>query len=186
MLINVINLQRRPDRKLSIIQHFDKLNLLYKFWDGYDDRSILGFKNVPQSHKSVVRDAKNKNLELVAIAEDDTRFSHQNSMDVFLKKAPKDFDLYFGMIYSGNIQDDRITHGFSGMQFYVIHSRFYDTFLSADPNKHIDTWLGERCHEYQYYVCDPFICYGESGYSDNFKKQWVLEEEKLPRNIYRG
>jgi hypothetical protein len=71
------------------------------------------------------------------------------------------------------------------MQFYSIHNRFYDTFLSAPEKKHLDVWLGQECLKYNFYVCDPFICYGQSSFSDNFNRQWVFDEKKLPRNLLR-
>lgn len=185
MIINVISLKRRPDRRLSLVNHLEAMRCTYRFWDGHDDRSLLGFVNISNSHKKVVSEAKNKKWDRVLIAEDDLRFSHPDSLKIFESQMPQDFDMFFGMIYTGNIQDGRITYGFSGLQFYCVSKKFYDTFLSAPSNKHLDIWLGERCNDYDFYCCDPFICYGESGYSDNFKRQWVFEETKLPRNLYR-
>lgn len=185
MIINIINIARRPDRKLSVISHLESMGCQYRFWEGYDDRKIMPFENISASHKMIVRDAKNNELESVLIAEDDFRFSSKRSLEFFLENIPEDYDLYMGCIYTGTIQDRRITHGFSGLQFYCIHQKFYDTFLSAPPKKHLDTWLGTQCHLYNFFCCDPFIAYGESGYSDNFKKQWVFEENKLPRNLLK-
>lgn len=145
----------------------------------------MGFENINASHRMIVQDAKDRELKYTIIAEDDVRFSSKNSLEVFARNCPDNYHLYFGMIYTGTIQDKKIVHGFSGMQFYSIHNSFYDTFLSAPPKKHIDSWLGEKCHLYNYYVCDPFICYGQSGYSDNFKRQWVFEEKKLPRQLLK-
>lgn len=186
MLINVISLKRRPDRRLSLVRHLEDMQCMYRFWDGEDDRTKMGFINISVSHKRIVNDARHRNLEMVLIAEDDLRFSHPNSLEYFVDKMPRYFDIYFGMIYTGVIQDGRITHGFSGLQFYCIHQRFYETFLSAPANKHLDIWLGGRCHEFNYQVCDPFICGACDGYSDNFKRNWVFNEKKLPRNLYKG
>lgn len=157
----------------------------YRFWSGCDDRKQLGFVNINKSHKKIVAEAKSRNLKSIVIAEDDLRFSHKDSLKLFGYYLPEDYDMYFGMIYTGVIQDTRIVHGFSGLQFYCINERFYDIFLSAPDNKHLDIWLGQKCHEYKFYCCDPFICYGKSGYSDNFKRQWVFDENKLPRKLYR-
>lgn len=184
-IINIISLNRRPDRKLMLIKHLDQMGCLYRFWEGYDDRSIMPFENISASHKSIVRDAKNMNLECVLIGEDDLRFSSKDSLNFFFQNTPDSFDLFFGMIYTGTIQDRRIVHGFSGLQFYLVHKKFYDTFLSAPPKKHLDVWLGQSCHLYEYYVCDPFICGAISSYSDNFKKQWVFDENKLPRKLLK-
>jgi len=184
MIINVINLLKREKRKFSLIRHLDEMNCLHKFWAGVED-DPLPFVNISRSHKQIIRDAKLHNYDYVFIAEDDLRFSSKRSLDYFLQNMPDSFDLYFGMIYTGNIEDGRIVHGFSGMQFYCASKKFYDTFLSIPENKHIDVWLGQHCHEYELYCCDPFICYGESGYSDNFRRQWTFDEKSLPRNLLK-
>lgn len=185
MLINIISLLRRPDRRASLIKHLDEMGCLYRFWWGCDDRKIMGFENVSASHKMIVKDAKERGLECVLIAEDDLRFSSKKSLEVFLKNIPESYHLYFGMIYTGTIQDKRIVHGFSGLQFYAIHHTLYDVFLSINPKKHLDSSLGELCHLYNFFVCEPFICGAISSYSDNFKRQWVFDPKKLPRQLLK-
>lgn len=185
MIINVINLKHRDKRRTSLMTHLEEMGCLYRFWEGVYNPSEMGFKNVSDSHKKIVADAKKRNLSYVLIAEDDLRFSSPKSLDYFCSQIPDSFDIYFGMVYTGVIQDGRITHGFSGLQFYLIHQKFFDVFLSAPPNKHIDMFLSEMCYKYEFRCVDPFICYGESGYSDNFKKQWVFKEDRLPRKLLR-
>jgi len=185
MLINVISLKRRNDRRLSLIEHLEGMNCLYRFWDGMDDRKVMPFININASHRMVVQDAKDRGLECVLIAEDDLRFSSKKSLEVFINSVPESYHLFFGVIYSGTIQDKRIVHGFSGMQLYLIHHTFFDVFLSVNPKKHIDSFLGESCHLYNYHVCDPFICAAASGYSNNFLRQWTFDEKKLPRQLLK-
>lgn len=185
VIINVINLPRRDQRKLSLVEHLNEMGCLFRFWEGVESSS-LGYKNVAEAHKNIVRDAKERDLPFVIIAEDDFRFSSPKSLDYYFSQMPEDFDLYFGMIYSGVIENSRIVRGFAGLQFYTIRKQFYDFFLSSPKNKHLDMFLGENCHKYLYYVCDPFVAYGESGYSDNFNRQWTFKEENLPRKLYRG
>lgn len=185
MIINVINLSHRNDRRISLVEHLTEMGCLYRFWEGFKDRDKLPYTNISNSHKQIVKDAKARKLPFVIIAEDDLRFSCDRSLSYFFSQIPSEYDLFFGCIFTGVIQDGRITSGFSGLQFYIIHEKFYNTFLSAPPTKHLDMWLGERCHEHQYYCVDPFVCYGESGYSDNFKRQWMFKEENLPRKLLR-
>jgi len=185
MLINVINLERRVARKVSLKEHLDTMGCTYKFWQGFDNPMVMPFENISRSHKKIVEDAKENNLESVLVAEDDLRFSCKNSFQYFLQNKPTEFDLYFGMIYTGTIQDKKISHGFSGMQFYCIHNSFYDVFLSAPAKKHIDSWLGSQAHRYNFQVCEPFVCYGKSGYSDNFNRQWTFDESRIPRNLLK-
>lgn len=185
MTLNIINLVKRPDRKSSLIDHLYDMKCNYQFWEGVYNPEVMAFKNIRDSHQMIVRDAKERKLKYVLIAEDDFRFSSENSLKYFIENIPETYDLYFGMVYTGTIQDRRITHGFSGLQFYMVHESFYDIFLSAPNNRHLDMWLGSQCYKYLFYCSDPFICYGESGYSDNFKKQWVFDEKKLPRNLLK-
>jgi hypothetical protein len=184
-VINIISMDKRVDRRKSLIDHLYDLRYKYFIWRGIDNHDLLPYKNIIKAHKQIVKYAKESGLPHILIAEDDLRFSSKNSLQHFIDTIPEKFDLYFGMIYTGTIQDRRITNGFSGMQFYLIHKKFYDHFLMAPNNKHLDQWLGESCHEYDFYCCDPFICYGESGYSDNFKKEWVFNEDKLPRKLLK-
>lgn len=184
MIINVINLHFRENRRYSLAQHLEEMGCLYRFWPGVYEKQ-MPFKNVADAHKNIIRNAKEKKYPCVLIAEDDLRFSSPNSLNYFIQNIPDSYDLFLGMIYTGIIQDGRITSGFSGLQFYSISSRFYDTFLSIPEQKHCDMWLGENCHKYEFFVSDPFICYGQSGYSDNFKKQWTFKEESLPRKLLR-
>lgn len=185
MIINVINLTHRKQRRASLIAHLEDMGCLYRFWDGVYNPSVMGFKNVSDSHKKIVADAKQRNLKYVLIAEDDLRFSSPKSLEYFCANIPDSFDLYLGMIYSGVIQDGRVMTGFSGLQFYLIHQKFFNVFLSLPDKKHLDQSLGEMAYKYEYHVCDPFICYGESGWSDNFNRQWVFKEERLPRKLLR-
>lgn len=185
MLINVISLDRRSDRRQSLVKHLEPFGCLYRFWSAVDKNIPLRFYNITASHKMIVADAKQNGYEVCLIAEDDLRFSCPGALQYFIDNTPDSYDMYFGMIYTGNIADRRITHGFTGLQFYAIHEKFYDTFLSADDKRHLDQWLGERCHEFDLYVCEPFICASESGHSDNFNRYWKFEEDKLPRKLLR-
>lgn len=185
MTINVLSLKRRQDRRESLIAHFKEFDCNYKIWDAPDDRSIMPFINICRGHKMIVADSLGNGYEFVIIAEDDMRFSCKNSFTYFIQTMPESYDLFFGCIYTGNIQDRRITHGFSGLQFYAVSRRFYETFLSVDEKKHCDVWLGEQCHKYEFYCCEPFICFGQSGHSDNFNRQWLFDESKLPRKLLR-
>lgn len=185
ILINIISLKRRSDRRRSLIDHLYDMHCVYKFWDAVEQPGVQAYKNIIESHKNVVRHAKQRGLKCVLIAEDDFRFSCDKSLRYFIDTIPDDFDMYFGMIYSGFIQDNRITHGLCGLQFYMVHERFYETILSAPNNKHLDIWLGEQCHKYKYMVCDPFVVGAASGYSDNFKRDWTFDESLLPRKLLR-
>lgn len=185
MVLNIINLRHREQRKATLIAHLDDMGIDYKFWDAVYNPETLAYKSITKSHKMIVRDAKEKGLKSVLIGEDDLRFSCSRSFKYFIDNIPEKFHLYLGMIYSGTIQDSRITNGFAGLQLYIIHESFFDIFLSSPESKHLDMFLGENCYKYEYYCCDPFVCYGESGYSDNFKRNWVFKEEKLPRKLLR-
>lgn len=184
-LINILSLKRRTDRRQSVAAHLDEWGCLYRFWDAPDDRSIMPFVNISRGHKSIVSHAKRRGYNSVLIGEDDLRFSCKNSLPYFLLNIPDSYDLYFGVLYTATIQDGRVTNGFSGLQFYSISSKFYDTFLSAPENRHLDQWLGSQCYKYEFFCSDPFVAFGESGYSNNFHKQWVFKEENLPRKLLK-
>jgi hypothetical protein len=72
---------------------------------------------------------------------------------------------------------------FSGPILYLIHERFYDTFLSINENNHIDRALKNRG---RFIVCNPMVAIQHDGFSDNSKRimhyDIYLKEKKVYKN----
>lgn len=153
---------------LSASKQSKEQGFAIKFYEGIREKVIL--RGINKTHRKIVQDAKDKGLEYVIIMEDDCLFTSPNAFNYYIENMPKEFHLYLGMIYAGEIKDGRIMNGFSGLTLYTVHERFYDEFLSADPNDHLDRYLGNSCFKNKYYVCEPFVCYQSGGFSDNLRQ----------------
>lgn len=154
----------------------------YKFHPGFFDR-VNTKKAIHQGHKAIVLNAKEQGLQRVIIAEDDIIFTSSNSWTYFISEIPDSYDLFFGLIYVGEIDaGDRVLNGMSGaMSLYAIHERYYDTFLSQPDDNHVDRKHGELAHKHEFYCCSPMIVKQRGGYSFNLKKEnfySVYEEGK--------
>lgn len=143
----------------------------YKIWDGiYNEK--YPFIGVCQSHKQIVRDAKEKGLKQVVICEDDIKFTDKGALKYFLDNIPESFDLYFGMSYSHHdYAGNKMNSFFDGMTLYMVHERFYDTFLSLNEFNHIDRELSNLVLKYEFFVCKPYVCEQYDGYSFTAKKE---------------
>lgn len=184
MIVNVIHSAARcykidpdgsviPDRYELI--HLEAYNQGFeiKFWPAiFSSKPARG---ISLAHRQIVSWAKENNLPWVIILEDDCHFTSPGAFDFWISKMPDDFDLYLGGLYvlkkmnvDGSIRD------FSGLHCYIAHSRFYDQFLSVNPDKNLDSalWgLGK------YVLCDPLVSIQWETYSDHHKE--VLNNEEL-------
>lgn len=168
-IVNTINLWKREDRLLAISKQAKDQRFALYFWEGIEETIV--HTGVSKAHKQIIKDAKENGLSYVIVCEDDIEFVDLGAFDYYIKNMPKSFDLYMGMIYAGEIKDNRIMNGFSGLTLYTVHNRFYDFFLSADETDHIDRWLGNFCYNHEYFVCDKFVCKQSSGYSDRRREK---------------
>jgi hypothetical protein len=152
-------------KKQSAEQGFE-----FKRWEGIIDQQ-MPFRGINNAHCQIVRDAKDKGLEMVCIAEDDAIFFNIGSWDYYVKNMPSEFSIFFGMIYEGTIdENNRIIVGLSGLTIYTVHESFYDIFLGLRETNHLDREIGFLCYKYKFMCCDKFVAYQSDGFSDN-KKQ---------------
>lgn len=156
----------REDRVLSICKQSKEQGCAIRFWEGIIDPKG-GYLGINKSFKRIVRWAKEQNLPMVCIGEDDLQFSAPGAWQYYLDQMPSEFDIYSGGIYSGQIEGNRIMNGWSGNTLITVHSSFYDFFLDVIDNDHLDRRLGNYCFEKMYLVCHPFVVFQSQGYSDN-------------------
>lgn len=117
--------------------------------------------SINASHKMIVRDAKEKGIEEVAIAEDDLWFPAKDGWEYFLKNKPKEYDLYLSGTYIVTKPLEQIC----GFHLYIVHSKFYDKFLSMPDEEHIDTAANDLKGDYKF--CFPFAALQRAGFSAN-------------------
>ena len=201
MIINVINLstdqdaismnpnftpaiikRSREERVLSICKQSKEQGCAIRFWEGIIDKRG-GYAGINLSFKKIVRWAKEQNLPMVCIGEDDLQFSAPGAWQYYLDQMPGQFDIYSGGIYSGQIEGNRIMNGWSGNTLIIVHERFYDFFLSLTDADHLDRRLGNHCFEKLFLLCQPYVVYQSQCYSDNHRRatshKSFIEEMKL-------
>lgn len=201
MIINVINLgpyqearsmnrectpevirRSREERVLSVCQQSKEQGFAVRFHEGIIHPKG-GYVGINQSFKKIVRWAKEQKLHMVCIAEDDIIFSAPGAWQYYLDQMPEEFDIYSGGIYSGHVVGNRIMNGYSGNTLITVHKRFYDFFLSLTDEDHLDRHLGNYAFEKLYLLCQPYVVYQFSGYSDNHRRptshEVYLEKVKL-------
>jgi hypothetical protein len=152
----------------------------YEFWDGVYLPSIRASINA--AHKQIVEFARLAEYPEVCIAEDDIVGTHPNSWNYFLSQKPKEYDMYLSMVYLGDIIDGRV-ESFTGMTLYSVSRKFYDKFLSVDPNEHIDRALAGLG---DYHVCHPFTFIQRNGFSSNTGKMEEYDQLLNGRILYNG
>lgn len=134
----------------------------------YNSESVE--KSINLSHKNMVRMAKAQNLPEVCILESDAQFPAPDGWQYFLENKPATFDIYLGGAYglSGLQPGARRIISWEGMHCYIIHSRFYDRFLSVPEDQHIDVAMDGLG---VYYVCYPFAAIQRPGWSATSKQE---------------
>jgi len=165
MRLNII-LGKRKERLPKLLEELNKQGVIdYEFWDAIYLPSIKASINA--AHKQIVEYAMLSGWDEVCIAEDDLVFSSERSWKYFIDNKPEDFDIYLSMVYLGQPDENNIVESFTGMTLYVVHSRFYEKFLSVDSNEHIDRALGGLG---KFVVCNPFVALQRNGFSSNTGK----------------
>lgn len=181
MKLNII-VGNRSERLPLLHQELQRQQIPeHEFWDGIYLPSVKASINA--AHRQIVEFALLAGWEQVLIAEDDFVGTHENSFKFFLSNRPKDYDLYLSQVYLGQLDEENVTRDFTGMTLYMVHSRFYETFLSVDPDEHIDRALAGLG---RYVVCNPFAFIQRNGWSSNTGKMEVYDPLLRDRKLYGG
>ncbi len=163
ILAQVISLPRRQDRRDLFEVMAKEQGIEYVFQPGVSEFAIPA-KNISEAHRACVLRSKMAGAPLALIMEDDCWFPAADGYAHYLRNMPADFDLYLGGAYGAAEDEHGVTWSFCGLHCYVVHARFYDTFLGVDPLDHIDHALRGLG---RYVVCQPYAAIQRSGYSDN-------------------
>lgn len=188
--LNILHLQRRYDRVPNILNQIQQQQIdFYSIHEAYDaiELKIQTKEAITKGHKLIIQSAKNNNLPYCIVAEDDLVFTASGAWNYFIANIPESFDLYFGLIYNGTVENNRVLNGMSGvMTLYVVHNRFYDFFLSIPDNVHIDRELGQTAFKHEYYVV-PKMCVVQSGsYSDNLRRAMNYDVYLEGKELFKG
>ncbi len=183
MMLNIIYDDRRPEKYDSFLEQLRIQNIgHYKIWNCIVMNDVV--KSINASHKMIVEDAKKQGLLFVVIAEDDILFTSDNSWQWFLSNIPPVYDLYTAGNYlpienkkRGAVRVDCVV----GFHLYIVHSRYYDTFLATKDDDHIDTAQKSKLM----YCCYPFAAIQRAGWSANNKAICDYNKILQPQDLYR-
>lgn len=187
-ILNILHLESRRDRLQSFLEQTAAQSIRYTVWDGFISHKFPQ-TNISNGHKQIVRDARNRKLKFVVIAEDDIKFSSPGAWSYYLSQKPDSFDMYFGMLYAGEtdeygeVQKGRMS---GALTLYTIHERFYDTFLAMDEKLNLDYALGLIADKHDFFVCKPMVCFQENGFSDHFQKEMNYDVFLEGKTLYKS
>jgi hypothetical protein len=151
-----------------------------RYWPAVQDPLNRSFVGIGNAHKQIVRDAKERKLPRVCVAEDDLYFFAPGAWEYFLNNIPEDYDIYLGVVFHG-LKEDNTADDFCGLGLYVVNDRFYDTFLSLPEVNHIDRSLARKG---RYVVCDPMVCSQRGGYSFNKRKRDTYDRYLVGKRLF--
>lgn len=179
--VNVILDRRHSEREAEMLLEFEAQGITeYKFWDCIILPSVV--QSINASHKMIVQDAKDNGLSEVCIFEDDCYFRKKDGWNYFVKNKPESFDVYVGGCY---LVDNRNKYEaplvkvneWVGNHCIIVHSKYYDTFLSLPHDQHIDTINAGKG---DFYLCFPYPALQRAGMSANAPGEPVNYNSMLP------
>lgn len=175
MIVNIIHDKERTDRRVLYKKEIKRQHMSFdvKVWEAVKTETTVN-ANISKAHKQIVRYAKESGLYKVCIAEDDFCFPSKGGFFHFVLNEPDDYDLYLSGVYVGQERltaDSRQVKQFSGLHFYMVHSRFYDLFLEAEELQSIDNALSKLAIQGfgKFEVCYPMAAIQHEVPSDNQK-----------------
>lgn len=154
----------------------------YYLWNAvYDERGTK--QGINRAHKQIVQWAKENDLSFVTIAEDDLYFFDKGAYQYYLNNEPEEYDLYLGGLFLGQVDENNETKQFTGLSLYKVNNRYFDTFLSAEENEHLDIALGYIGGTFK--VCNPFVVKQHNGYSFNEKRYMNYDAIFTHRKVFK-
>jgi hypothetical protein len=136
---------------------------------------------INEAHKQIISYAKVAGFDEVIVLEDDVRFCGEGAFDYFLQNKPEDYDIYLSGVYVSISSEDGTLKSFSGLHCYMVHSRYYDTFLKTPQDEHIDQAQDGKG---KFVVCEPYAAIQHNGFSHNTGKVEVYDSLLEGRKFY--
>lgn len=181
--LNIIT-GNRPERIPLLMEEIERQEVTnYKFWDAVYNRNSIK-AGISEAHRQIVAYAKLAEFPDVLIAEDDFVGSHEDSFRFFLHNRPKQYDMYLSSVFLGDLDENNMVKEFTGLTMYFVNQRYYDKFLSVNPNEHIDHELSRIGGIF--YVCNPFAFWQRNGWSSNTGKDEDYSQLASGRNFFVG
>lgn len=149
-----------PERLASITKEIAEQKIEAKFFPAIIHH--VPCTGIVRAHKSVIQYAKENDLEMVPIVEDDVKFTAPGAWDYFIKTIPETFDVYAAGISIGKPDSNNVVKKFAGAFCYIVHRHFYNTFLNFNEQINIATNMQNKG---LFIVCNPMVAKTHDGFS---------------------
>lgn len=183
MTVNIIFDSRRQEYYQPLMETLAEQGITdYQIWPCLILPEVI--PSISASHKMIVRDAKERNLPMCCIWEQDCMIPAKNGWKCFLEQMPPwKWDIWCAGTYGLNRPITGKTDKLNGIHCYIINERFYDTFLSVPEDQHLDVALDGLG---LYYLAYPFIALQRPGWSSNSRDFSDKNADLLKEDIYYG
>ncbi len=179
--LNVILDARRVEKYHPLMEELERQGITdFELWPCIVEPKVVTSINL--SHKMIVRDAMEKGLPEVLIAEDDVYFPAPDGWQYFLmnRPDPSEYDLYLAATYIPTEPPKHVC----GFHLYSVSSKFYERFLSVPDETHIDTAMDDLKGDYKF--CYPFAALQRPGFSANNMMQVNYNSCLQDKDVYGG
>lgn len=188
--LNILHLPKRTDRLENLMKELEEQEITdYTIIEGIENSLV--FRDISNSHKKIIRLAKQQKISNCIVAEDDIKFTSKGAWEYFLSQIPKSYDIFFASLYEGKVDDnnrllasEKQKDMLSGLTLYSISERFYDTFLNISDMNHLDKNIGVLADKYEFYVCPEFCAIQMNGFSDNKKTHCNYDHYMKGRKLF--
>lgn len=180
---NVLHKPDRTDRHALILKEAEEQGFEIRWFDAIVEHPPK--TGICKAHKQIIRWAKENKLPYVLVLEDDVKFTDKGALKHFLDNMPEEFDIYLGGVcIKTEVPEDRILPRFCCMHCYVVHERFYDTFLGIRENSDIENCLADV--KGKYITAYPFIAIQWDTSSDNSHRNFRFEEYLKGKELWKN
>ena len=187
--IYCINLDRRKDRWGKVSKTFDELGFddveRYSAIDGktldlsqleYKKSLLVGELGILETHRKLIKESKENNLNTILIMEDDVTFNNNiTKLDEFMSAVPNDWDmLFFGGNHVYGKQPTKINDKILKLNYTValhcvaVKNTLFDHLLEITKrrNKQIDQSYADLQKVFNAYSFTPNMASQYTDYSD--------------------
>lgn len=168
MKVFILYNDKRHERYHPLMEEIERQGVIdFEFFPAIEAKTPV--ESINAGFKAIIRKAKEEGLKECAIWEDDNYFANANGWLYFLNNKPKEYDIFIGGSY---LIDNRIEYKspvtkvpeYIGNHCILVHSRYYDRFLSVPDDVHIDVAQGGLG---DFYLCYPMAALQRAGWSSN-------------------
>lgn len=181
MRANIIHNKSQTQRYATLMQELEAQGINdYEIWAAVRESTVI--KGINLAHKQIVRSAKENNEQAVLIFEDDIKFTDNGAFNYYISNIPKSYDIYLGGYFLG-IETDGKLKEFTALHCYMVHERFYDTFLNTKDSIHLDqalSGLGE------FIPCNPIVAIQHNGWSFNSRQHCNFDKLFENRILFKN